>query len=243
MEQIDFACLLSLNWKNRLTMCLYDINNSITSLSKLIDLLIQKDEDLSPELEKLDRLNYLKQEIEKLVKDFTPYPLIPEEVEKIAKYESDYYSIIMTPENLEILKKEIDDEKDKLEQTNQLIEKIDQMWDNGDPEEVMKEEIRKFFGEIYKFPEPILSIFSEQFFNFINGGKNVRVNLSEDKIRGLDRVKIERGEDKTCGICLETFNIGEETILLKCSHSYHPNCIVPWLKMSVNCPTCRTDLR
>ena len=64
--------------------------------------------------------------------------------------------------------------------------------------------------------------------------------LTADEIKNL---KKEKGRVGTCGTCLEEYDENDEMTVLKCGHSYHENCIVPWLKMSVYCPTCRQDLR
>ena len=46
-----------------------------------------------------------------------------------------------------------------------------------------------------------------------------------------------------CSICQETFKLGEEYALLPCNpthpHSFHKECIKPWLRGHDTCPTCR----
>lgn len=42
-----------------------------------------------------------------------------------------------------------------------------------------------------------------------------------------------------CLICLTTLNTRNVTSFL-CTHTYHTDCIVEWLKKKDTCPTCRT---
>ncbi|KAJ5924323.1 hypothetical protein N7466_008510 [Penicillium verhagenii] len=46
--------------------------------------------------------------------------------------------------------------------------------------------------------------------------------------------------DTTCAICQDDLNVGDEVILLPCTHwSFHSACLEPWLRRSNTCPTCR----
>ena len=129
--------------------------------------------------------------------------------------------------------------------------------DNNDSEEDIKEEIHKVFHEIY--PNHSIDRLVENFFVFATQDKNVRVNLTDEQINSLPREKYNvdgtsnhvrssgtnynSPDEETCGTCLEIFSNGEECMILHGTHRFHPNCIIPWLKMSVCCPTCRHDLR
>lgn len=46
----------------------------------------------------------------------------------------------------------------------------------------------------------------------------------------------------TCGVCLDSFQLDDAAIALPCKHVYHEDCLVPWLKTSGTCPTCRHAL-
>ncbi|PRQ75120.1 hypothetical protein AAT19DRAFT_14142 [Rhodotorula toruloides] len=46
----------------------------------------------------------------------------------------------------------------------------------------------------------------------------------------------------SCGICLDTFHLSDTAVALPCKHLYHEDCLVPWLKTSGTCPTCRFAL-
>ena len=63
--------------------------------------------------------------------------------------------------------------------------------------------------------------------------------------------KIEEGknienycEKKSCLICLDTFDIGDNvtwSLNPKCTHVYHHDCIISWLKQNLTCPCCRRE--
>lgn len=51
-----------------------------------------------------------------------------------------------------------------------------------------------------------------------------------------------RAEDDTCAICLDVYQDGDSLTALPCRHSFHTNCIRPWLSgMSGVCPMCKSE--
>jgi hypothetical protein len=51
-------------------------------------------------------------------------------------------------------------------------------------------------------------------------------------------------ENTNCAICQDTIqNTDNATRLLACSHVYHAGCIEQWFQRSVQCPSCRHDIR
>ncbi|ORX48878.1 hypothetical protein DM01DRAFT_1385423 [Hesseltinella vesiculosa] len=55
--------------------------------------------------------------------------------------------------------------------------------------------------------------------------------------------KNTRNESDCCAICLEEYYQGEQLRLLPCKHSFHPNCVDPWLTTQKKyCPLCKTDV-
>lgn len=64
---------------------------------------------------------------------------------------------------------------------------------------------------------------------------------STDAIKACPIVKA-RDDTQSCTVCQYSFSKGEEMMELPCCHSYHPDCITPWLKEHNTCPTCRYEL-
>ncbi|CCI42106.1 unnamed protein product [Albugo candida] len=45
-----------------------------------------------------------------------------------------------------------------------------------------------------------------------------------------------------CAVCKDEFNLAEEARRMPCTHTFHPDCILPWLKQHNSCPICRYEL-
>ncbi|XP_012284004.1 E3 ubiquitin-protein ligase RNF181-like [Orussus abietinus] len=65
---------------------------------------------------------------------------------------------------------------------------------------------------------------------------------SKTAIDGLKEVNITDENSKQCPICLKEFDIGITVKLLPCQHSFHNECILPWLGKTNTCPLCRYEL-
>ena len=54
----------------------------------------------------------------------------------------------------------------------------------------------------------------------------------------------ENGTDEasSCAVCQEEWQTGNVRVSLPCRHSFHEDCIVPWLRSSRACPMCRAPL-
>ena len=71
--------------------------------------------------------------------------------------------------------------------------------------------------------------------NVPNNQTNSSSNNNENDIQYVISFK----QDVTCSICLEECN---ECVSLKCSHSYHKDCIEKWNIINKKCPLCRIQL-
>uniref|UniRef100_A0A7S4DUG3 RING-type domain-containing protein n=1 Tax=Lotharella globosa TaxID=91324 RepID=A0A7S4DUG3_9EUKA len=49
-------------------------------------------------------------------------------------------------------------------------------------------------------------------------------------------------ESQKCAVCQEAYCKGDEVIELPCSHCYHKDCAMPWLKEHNTCPLCRKSV-
>jgi len=64
-------------------------------------------------------------------------------------------------------------------------------------------------------------------------------------INALPEVAIQQEHLDThdsCSVCKEDFVLNEKATKLPCSHLFHKECIVPWLKQHCTCPLCRKSL-
>ena len=45
--------------------------------------------------------------------------------------------------------------------------------------------------------------------------------------------------EKTCPVCLNDMDVGDEVRNLPCRHLFHKDCVDEWLRVNASCPTCR----
>ena len=46
-------------------------------------------------------------------------------------------------------------------------------------------------------------------------------------------------KDKSCIICLSEYSMKDLIIKIPCTHEYHNECIIEWMKKNNTCPICR----
>lgn len=73
--------------------------------------------------------------------------------------------------------------------------------------------------------------------------------LSQDALDQLHSevfIYSEKGRECTterksqdCSICLESFIEGDKLICLPCEHTFHSDCLDPWVQTCGDCPYCR----
>ena len=63
----------------------------------------------------------------------------------------------------------------------------------------------------------------------------------EDEIKNITTLKITE-KDVQCPVCFDEFEIGDEVKRMVCKHTFHEDCLVPWLKIHGTCPVCRSDM-
>jgi hypothetical protein len=92
---------------------------------------------------------------------------------------------------------------------------------------------------------------SQSLFNPILSGIFLTEPILDDVVSTLDdsendKLKvyklIEKKEEK-CSICMSEINIDEQVCDLPCNHTFHNECIQPWLKhYNYKCPICRKEV-
>jgi E3 ubiquitin-protein ligase RNF115/126 len=75
---------------------------------------------------------------------------------------------------------------------------------------------------------------------------------SKDEIDRLTKLEVNKDNksyinqlagESGCSVCKEDYEYDQTAIKLPCSHIFHDECILPWLKERNSCPTCRFELK
>tara|TARA_R110001599_G_scaffold143127_2_gene323954 strand:+ start:342 stop:1112 length:771 start_codon:yes stop_codon:yes gene_type:complete len=246
LTEEDVVFSLSEDWKTRARTCKADFEVLLGKKQETLMQIADRDDVdyafVERESENLSQIRIMVDEIELILDTYKIYPFPPDVVGRVGFFEKEFYRYQATPQILQTLNQEADSQLLFQERSVSLIEKINEMWDNNNSEEEIKNYIYTHLAEIFPtYTSEQLTFSASIMFTTLTAGKNVRINLSEEQIRSLKR---ETGSTGTCGTCLEEYTEDEEMITICDSkHRFHPDCIVPWLKRSVYCPTCRQDLR
>ena len=82
--------------------------------------------------------------------------------------------------------------------------------------------------------------------NLFSGRPGGRSSASDSAINKLPELKY--GDHKLpkmgieCTICQVEYKLGDRLVKLPCSHDYHKDCVVKWLKQRDSCPMCRRSI-
>lgn len=78
----------------------------------------------------------------------------------------------------------------------------------------------------------------------LNIAEPVVVRPTAEHIDMGTSIEIINTEDVSCAICQDVIQPGSEARVIRaCDHRFHIGCIDTWFLRSVNCPTCRHDVR
>ena len=71
----------------------------------------------------------------------------------------------------------------------------------------------------------------------------VTPNTEKDRPISIASLSNSIEENTLCAICLDNFEEGNEIRQLQCAHSFHSDCIDPWLtEKSKYCPYCKSEV-
>lgn len=74
--------------------------------------------------------------------------------------------------------------------------------------------------------------------------ESVVVRPSAQQIENGTQIEIIDAESEICTICQDRMEPGSDARCIRaCDHRFHIECIDTWFMRSVNCPTCRHDVR
>lgn len=57
-----------------------------------------------------------------------------------------------------------------------------------------------------------------------------------------EQVTATRAECAQCAVCMCAFERGDRVVRLLCRHPFHDDCVLPWLRQTSTCPSCRFQL-
>ncbi|CAH1428953.1 unnamed protein product [Lactuca virosa] len=89
--------------------------------------------------------------------------------------------------------------------------------------------LEKLRKEIYNpIPKKIIQRLG-RFYSEKDGGKTTKEVYKED----------DDYDNKRCVICLEDFEAKQVVMVTPCNHTFHEQCILPWVRTHGRCPVCR----
>lgn len=85
---------------------------------------------------------------------------------------------------------------------------------------------------------PIRSI-KEDDYDFIHTNNSGSSDGNGDNISTESEMALWSNDKTKCTICLEHYQVGDMIRTLPCFHSFHVDCIDPWLRQKATCPICK----
>ena len=92
----------------------------------------------------------------------------------------------------------------------------------------------------YVPPPPRVDIFDD--YVFLTQLQDVKVGLLTKNLLKNSTVKLNENETEFCVICQDNIDIDDIVRNIKCSHTFHIDCIDNWFTENKKCPTCKYEL-
>ena len=134
-------------------------------------------------------------------------------------------------------KKKFKDQNHKIIELQKQIKEIYNKEKNKNKIIPKQKEKNKFIND--KFEENLaLKAVEEQLLKEIRQKKDDIYKM--DKLDKIENIKfdIDRAEFFQCGICMDSFQDGEQLKKLSCLHLYHKDCLNQWIQTKKDCPLC-----
>ena len=77
---------------------------------------------------------------------------------------------------------------------------------------------------------------------FLTQLQDVKVGLLTKNLLKNSTVKLNENETEFCVICQDDIDIDDIVRNIKCSHTFHIDCIDNWFTENKKCPTCKYEL-
>lgn len=76
-----------------------------------------------------------------------------------------------------------------------------------------------------------------------NHFQDVKTTLQEEEINKIKKYETEKNLEEKCSVCLTDIEAKQIVSELPCLHTFHTECIEPWLKeYNYKCPVCRQEV-
>ena len=73
--------------------------------------------------------------------------------------------------------------------------------------------------------------------------RDVVSTLDESEKDKLKVYKLSENKEEICSVCMSDMNTDEHVCELPCKHTFHDDCIQPWLQQyNYKCPICRKEV-
>lgn len=102
---------------------------------------------------------------------------------------------------------------------------------SSQPQLLTKEQVMELPESIYLIP------------NYDAAFSTRTIALDEEDSNSLTVENAQHQSTAVCVICIDEYKVGEKLRVLPCSHTFHTECIVPWLtERHSSCPLCKYNI-